>query len=368
MALGADRYLAVGNWRSAAKKNNSARWVWLSGAGTPTSDLELATGGAYGAASVGAAAWADGSAAIVGLRDSSPHRALLHVYTHTAKKLWEANYEAEYASFLNGTGTGHRSFLDAAVLNDQSLVVIGAFSMVLKGTSNILWSRYSKAGVRQWAFWSCCGKALNTIAASPLGYAVAGGWVHNGGIRSTYLTGIATKDGALLWQRTTTSSYFTAHAMAMMANGHAIVAGTSDEHAATTADPAMWFSGIDRIGNTHWTAGATKQGRSGAYALALVGPGDLVLVGWREVLKGIRIGQIVRSDPWGHTDCKAAGKCSGATGTSCDDKNPCTSDFCDPKLGCRNIVVGDQACAATAYADIIGSCQAGKCVVSTSSK
>ena len=44
-------------------------------------------------------------------------------------------------------------------------------------------------------------------------------------------------------------------------------------------------------------------------------------------------------------DACQEGKCAAGAGVSCDDKNPCTNDSCDAKLGCQN-VANTAACDA----------------------
>ncbi len=50
------------------------------------------------------------------------------------------------------------------------------------------------------------------------------------------------------------------------------------------------------------------------------------------------------------------GKCGGSTPKVCDDKNPCTSDWCDNALGCQTSVLADGFACATGK-----SCSAGVC-------
>jgi hypothetical protein len=55
------------------------------------------------------------------------------------------------------------------------------------------------------------------------------------------------------------------------------------------------------------------------------------------------------------------GECAG-TPVTCDDRNPCTEDSCDPELGCRYRPLNDVACddgVACTFDDV---CSAGRCV------
>ncbi len=60
----------------------------------------------------------------------------------------------------------------------------------------------------------------------------------------------------------------------------------------------------------------------------------------------------LRTSPWGHASCSAAGKCAALTLQSCSDGKPCTAALCDATAGCQ----------APAYAN--GTpCPAGVCSV-----
>ncbi len=47
-------------------------------------------------------------------------------------------------------------------------------------------------------------------------------------------------------------------------------------------------------------------------------------------------GWLQRTNPWGFSDCKKAGKCAWNGPTLCDDGLACTIDACDPKTGCTH--------------------------------
>ena len=58
----------------------------------------------------------------------------------------------------------------------------------------------------------------------------------------------------------------------------------------------------------------------------------------------------------------AAGKCVGGAPIKCDDGNPCTTDTCDPKLGCQFKAVADKTVCNDGNGCTTGdACTAGKC-------
>ncbi len=64
---------------------------------------------------------------------------------------------------------------------------------------------------------------------------------------------------------------------------------------------------------------------------------------------------VVRSDPWGFISCLEAGACASLKMDACDDKNPCTADWCDSKSKCQHAKLDGAACG------VGGVCQAGVC-------
>ena len=59
--------------------------------------------------------------------------------------------------------------------------------------------------------------------------------------------------------------------------------------------------------------------------------------------------------------CKS-GSCAGSGGLSCDDKNPCTTDSCDPKLGCQYAAANDKPCNDGNVCTQSDMCAGGACV------
>ena len=62
------------------------------------------------------------------------------------------------------------------------------------------------------------------------------------------------------------------------------------------------------------------------------------------------------------TDSCATGACQGSGTKVCDDANPCTADFCDPKTGCSTKVADPgTACKDDGNPCTLDQCEAGKC-------
>ncbi len=74
-------------------------------------------------------------------------------------------------------------------------------------------------------------------------------------------------------------------------------------------------------------------------------------------------GRITRLSPWGHSSCKAAGKCAEPAKPGCDDGKGCTFDACDAAKGCSSTkVLADNSACEDGQACTVGqSCKAGVC-------
>ncbi len=61
------------------------------------------------------------------------------------------------------------------------------------------------------------------------------------------------------------------------------------------------------------------------------------------------------------TDKCIAGKCVGGNSMNCDDLDPCTTDSCDPFVGCQHVVASDAACASDGDDCTLDTCKNGTC-------
>ncbi len=63
-----------------------------------------------------------------------------------------------------------------------------------------------------------------------------------------------------------------------------------------------------------------------------------------------------RSGPWGFSTCAGAQSCHPIVAAKCDDKNPCTVDYCEPGAGCKHAAINGVQCGTERF------CNAGKCL------
>ena len=173
-------------------------------------------------------------------------------------------------------------------------------------------------------------------------------------------------------------------AVAVAADGGIVVAS----HARDKAGQGWWRLELQRLsatGDAEWTrsfavADAHQTARPGALAKAA---GD----GW--LLGAARFGNgqenestplLVRTGPWGHSDCGEAGACGARSLIDCNDAIACTLDVCEAAKGCvhtpRDPLCEDgnlctkttcepgKGCAATPQDNdckLIGSCELAAC-------
>jgi len=88
--------------------------------------------------------------------------------------------------------------------------------------------------------------------------------------------------------------------------------------------------------------------KAGRHGLRVLADGGLAMVATSN-LATTTTASIMRTDPWGHADCVASGKCTTTKATGCDDADPCTTDFCAADKGCAHGKAGcDDGDACTA--------------------
>ena len=70
---------------------------------------------------------------------------------------------------------------------------------------------------------------------------------------------------------------------------------------------------------------------------------------------GVQSVAVLRTDRFGYGDCKSTGACFGKTESDCDDKKPCTADYCDGAAGsCKHVASSGASCVG-------GTCIEGVC-------
>ncbi len=122
----------------------------------------------------------------------------------------------------------------------------------------------------------------------------------------------------------------------------------------------LGLMGTDGAGNPIWNtqhnADLAAMSLPTARALDRWADGSLALLGAVQTTAGPQI-RVIRTDPWGHDSCDAAGTCASKPVIGCADTNLCTFDACDGKGGCTHKPAPDGSLCA------IGKvCAGGTCV------
>jgi len=144
----------------------------------------------------------------------------------------------------------------------------------------------------------------------------------------------------------------------LLPGGHAAAVGSRNSDGAKSEGWLVLFDSAGKVTREHIPSAPTDDTFTSIAALRRGGfaVGGTIVDG----AKGTR-GWLMRTNPWGFTDCKAAGKCAWSGPSLCDDGLPCTVDACDPKVGCTH--TGDPSkCAPVINATgaVITNCAALK--------
>ncbi|MBM4345927.1 MAG: hypothetical protein FJ100_21345 [Deltaproteobacteria bacterium] len=194
--------------------------------------------------------------------------------------------------------------------------------------------------------------SLGDIAALPGGGFVAvGGWTPLGDtVRDLWWLRLDPK-GAILWQRTLPSPGKEDGLVDVVRgdDGALVATGLGDTGAALIAiDP--WF-------NVTWKRPFGLASTTFNSAIAMHSDGSVVGLGRN--LSGDPAPFTFRRDQWGYPSCAAAGLCATIPRAACDDKDPCTTDTCEPTTGCvhKKLPSGSR-CGLTAFCDASAKCVA----------
>jgi len=126
------------------------------------------------------------------------------------------------------------------------------------------------------------------------------------------------------------------------------------------ADLVIALSAHDAAsGARQWQRNIAIKGRDlsihGAALTALPG-GGLVLFGSNSVPSKPQW-MLWRLDAFGHTNCVSSGTCFETKASACDDKNPCTIDFCDSASGCKHSTLKDGSGCGSKKTCKVGVCK-----------
>ncbi len=135
----------------------------------------------------------------------------------------------------------------------------------------------------------------------------------------------------------------------------------------SAASPGGRLVGLDPYGNVHWSTVLADDDSVAAKDAAIQPDGRVVVVGERTV-QGALQGLAARTTAYGQTSCEAAGACLDKAPGSCDDGKACTTDGCDPLIGCVHDGGKPLNCAPTNGCSDSATCTAGACVPSVQGK
>ena len=141
-------------------------------------------------------------------------------------------------------------------------------------------------------------------------------------------------NGGPLWQRSFGGPNLADEAVSLAAlpGGGFALGGHTASKGAGKQDG--WLVVTDADGKQRWdrTIGTAADER--LTAIAPLRHGGFALAGVRDKPDGEA--WILRTNPWGYADCKAAGKCAHNGPAQCDDGVACTADGCDVATGCSH--------------------------------
>lgn len=242
-------------------------------------------------------------------------------------------------------------------LGDASSIVVGMAGSSPSNLTKGLAVRIGEDGSQAWVKELGSGSPWNLRDAVQAddGTVILGGWRQvNGTVTRKLLVGIDTA-GKTLWTYSPTeqTSYTAVELLGRDHSGEIMWAGT--RHSGGTA--TLVAGGIDSNGTPTFSNVVRADTSDTFFAHTLVAlPKGGFTVGLKHPNGSRTDVQWLRMSTWGHATCGSAGKCSDP-GLDCDDKNPCTADWCSAAKGCEHRAVDAITCGSGKV------CSVGKCVV-----
>jgi len=256
---------------------------------------------------------------------------------------------------LSTAGGHHQFFYDAAWLPDGDIVFVGERRVQSSSAmSKPLWLRVSASGAPSAPVIPSSGGILRSVAVTA-GRIVAGGTRKCGGAWCRWLVGMNSA-GTPLWTAKDIHNAGLARVLAV-AKDRFIVAG---DQTPPGKKSGVRLQGVDRYGNQQWSRAFDASAARQVHGIAGMGNDGVALAG-TEGSGNSRKGLVVRTDPWGHASCAAAGGCMGKKPEHCDDGKPCTVDWCDAKSGCKHSTVDNLTCDPGDGCSPMSGCQSGSC-------
>ncbi|MCB9737912.1 MAG: hypothetical protein H6747_01515 [Deltaproteobacteria bacterium] len=210
----------------------------------------------------------------------------------------------------------------------------------------------------------------HAAAESSEGDAIAAGALtFNATTHNSIVTRLEGGSGAVMWSRVAKAADLSVPGGVVATEGDGVVIG-GDVVVATV--PSVYIERLDPKGALIWrkihrfrnlwaTEYPSAFGGLGRWSGGLLLAGHTTVPSYPAVL---------RMDHSGHAACDASGACVDNKPSTCDDKNPCTSDWCDANGGCQHSQIAgcktctDDAACKTGAACLVQTCDAGRCVAS----
>ena len=159
------------------------------------------------------------------------------------------------------------------------------------------------------------------------GGVIAGGARVGGNLASGWLFALD-KNGKVQWEKLWAGLGYGIDAVAELPGGHIAAGGWK----MAGGKQVMWMAQFTPAGTTAWQR--TWNDATGfVHEIEPLPDGDLMIgfaagMNWRAT--------VGRADAWGTAACDQAGKCVKVKTGDCDDKNPCTADWCLAASGCQH--------------------------------
>jgi len=162
--------------------------------------------------------------------------------------------------------------------------------------------------------------------------------------------------GVITWQRTIKGDFVETEQRVRSFAGGLLIAAHGPQGA---GKPNAWLLDVDRHGQLRWQTHFSGNGvvmdaapiGSNRLAVAIAEFGSKVNgYDWR----------LLRTDAFGHTNCKSAGDCATKAFAGCSDNKICTTDNCTSATGCYS-TAHKGACADGAPCSTDGTCATGAC-------
>ncbi len=272
-----------------------------------------------------AAEYTDGSLFIVGSRLKGQYGALVVKLSGAGKPAWSYAYAKSNAQI---GGHGVVATTDGgAVATGRHRATGSYYKGALVGVAHNGKPRFEQliaTGV---------SAELNHVARIGKGDVLAVGRARpNASVWGLLMVRVNAKTGKLVWTRQAdTPDLAWGLGIATEPTGGAVVAGDITEGGRKKVFLDRIDDNGDRVWRRTYLARRTFDARIGLRGVTRWKGGYVIGMG---VVNGSA--GIIKTDHGGNDGCKASGVCIGKQPVDCDDKDACTVDYCDAKLGCRH--------------------------------